>query len=57
MEPILKVIAAFAGLFLIVDGVYTVSTPPLGDEPFGYSIIAAGIVIPLLVFSYGSKKR
>jgi hypothetical protein len=38
MEPILKVIAAFAGLFLIVDGVITVSTPPLGDEPFGIAL-------------------
>jgi hypothetical protein len=39
----------FIGLFIIVNGVWVILTPPFGDEPLAYVIIAAGISIPILV--------
>ena len=39
----------FIGLFIIVNGIWVILTPPFGDEPLGYVIVVVGIVIPLLV--------
>ena len=51
METILKVMSAFIGLFVIVDGIYVYVMPPYGDEPIAVAIVAIGIFIPLLTFS------
>jgi hypothetical protein len=48
MHTILKVIGIFIGLFVIVNGIWVVMTPPFGDEPQGYLILAAGIFIPVI---------
>jgi hypothetical protein len=49
MHIIIRIISLFIGLFIIVNGVWVILTPPFGDEPLAYVIIAAGIVIPILV--------
>jgi hypothetical protein len=33
------------GLFVILNGLYVIAFPPVGDEPQGYAIIAIGIFI------------
>jgi len=48
MQTILKVICCMIALFVIANGIWVVLTPPLGDEPQGYAIIAVGIFIPLI---------
>jgi len=35
------------GLFVIFNGIYVITFPPVGDEPQGYVIIAIGIFIIL----------
>ncbi|MDO9323355.1 MAG: hypothetical protein Q7T80_00175 [Methanoregula sp.] len=37
------------GLFVIFNGIYVITFPPIGDEPQGYAIIAIGIFIILAV--------
>ncbi|MDD1693507.1 MAG: hypothetical protein LUQ71_02165 [Methanoregula sp.] len=56
MEPIIKVISCLIGLFILVNGIWIVITPPFGDEPQGYAIIAVGFLIILvtLFFTFGS---
>ena len=49
MHIIIRIISLFIGLFIIVNGVWVILTPPFGDEPLAYVIIAAGIIIPILV--------
>ena len=49
MHIIIKIISIFIGLFIIANGVWLILTPPSGDEPFAYVIIAVGIIMPLLV--------
>jgi hypothetical protein len=49
MHLIIRIISLFIGLFIIVNGVWVIQTPPFGDEPLAYVIIAAGIIIPILV--------
>jgi len=49
MQTILKVLGFLIGLFVIVNGIFIVLTPPFGDEPQGYAIIAVGIFIPLVI--------
>jgi hypothetical protein len=49
MHVIIRIIGFFIGLFIIVNGIWLILTPPFGDEPQGYVIIAVGIIIPLLV--------
>lgn len=49
MHLIIRIISLFIGLFIIVNGVWVILTPPFGDEPLAYVIIAAGIIIPILV--------
>ena len=56
METILKVMSAFIGLFVLVDGIYVYIMPPYGDEPIAVAIIAIGIFIPLLTF-YVAKRE
>jgi len=41
----------FIALFVIANGVWVVYMPPFGDEPAGMTIIAAGILIPIIVLS------
>lgn len=57
METILKVMSAFIGLFVIVDGIYVYIMPPYGDEPIAAAIIAIGIFIPLLTFSVAKREE
>jgi hypothetical protein len=57
METILKVMSAFIGLFVIVDGIYVYIMPPYGDEPIAVAIIAIGIFIPLLTFSVAKREE
>jgi hypothetical protein len=52
METIVKVIGCLIGVFVFVNGVWIVMTPPFGDEPQGYAIIAIGIFIPLIVLYF-----
>jgi hypothetical protein len=49
MHIIIKIISLFIGLFIIANGVWLILTPPFGDEPLAYVIIAVGIILPLLV--------
>jgi len=49
MHVIIRIIGFFIGLFVIVNGIWVIMTPPFGDEPLAYIIIAVGIIIPLLV--------
>ncbi|MFA5266537.1 MAG: hypothetical protein WC379_01085 [Methanoregula sp.] len=49
MHIIIRIMSIFIGLFIIVNGVWVILTPPFGDEPLAYVIIAAGISIPILV--------
>jgi len=53
MEAIVKVMSCLIGLFVFVNGVWIVMTPPFGDEPQGYAIIAIGIFIPLITLYLG----
>ena len=57
METILKVMSAFIGLFVLVDGIYVYIMPPYGDEPIAVAIIAIGIFIPLLTFSVAKREE
>ena len=50
MEAILKVISCLLAVYIIANGVWVVHMPPTGDEPLGYLIIAAGVVLPVLTF-------
>jgi len=52
MHIIIRIISVFVGLFIVVNGIWIILTPPFGDEPLAYGIIAVGIVIPLLVLYY-----
>ena len=49
MHIIIRIISLFIGLFIIVNGIWLILTPPFGDEPLAYVIIAVGIIIPILV--------
>jgi hypothetical protein len=49
MHIIIRIIGFFIGLFVIINGIWVVATPPFGDEPQGYVIIVVGIIIPVLV--------
>ena len=44
------------GSFVILNGVWVVGTPPAGDEPQGYAIIAIGIFILLLTYELVQRK-
>lgn len=48
MEPVIKAISCLVGLFVLINGVWIVLTPPFGDEPQGYAIIAVGFLIMLV---------
>jgi len=50
MHILLKIISIFIGLFAIANGGWIVATPPFGDEPQGYAIMAAGVFIPLFTY-------
>ncbi|MFA6332992.1 MAG: hypothetical protein WCX22_08570 [Methanoregula sp.] len=50
MEPVIKAISCLVGLFVLINGVWIVLTPPFGDEPQGYAIIAVGFLIMLVTF-------
>jgi hypothetical protein len=43
------------GLFVILDGIWVVGTPPYGDEPQGYAIIAIGLFILLCTYELVSR--
>jgi len=49
MHIIIRIIGFFIGLFILVNGIWVILTPPFGDELQGYIIIAVGIIIPILV--------
>jgi len=49
MHIIIRIIGFFIGLFILVNGIWVILTPPFGDELQGYVIIAVGIIIPILV--------
>jgi hypothetical protein len=59
MQLIIRIISIFIGLFIIVNGIWVILTPPFGDEPFAYGIIAVGLIIPILVqyVAYLDEKR
>lgn len=59
MHIIIRIISIFLGLFIVVNGIWIVLTPPFGDEPLAYGIIAGGLVIPILVrfFAKLDEKR
>jgi hypothetical protein len=52
MHIIIKIIAIFVGLFVIVNGIWIVAMPPFGDEPQGYAIIGAGFVLPVITYYF-----
>ncbi len=49
MHIIIRIVCVFIGLFIVANGIWFILTPPFGDEPLAYVIIAVGIIIPLLV--------
>lgn len=49
MEAILKVISVFIALFMVVNGVYVMYMPPIGDEPQGLAIIVMGVFVFIAV--------
>jgi hypothetical protein len=49
MHIIIRIIGIFIGLFIIVNGIWMIVSPPVGDELLGCVIIAVGIIVPLLV--------
>ncbi len=51
MEAILKVMSCLIALFVIINGIWIVMTPPFGDEPQGYVIIAVGLFIPIITLA------
>ena len=53
MEAIIKVLSCLIGVFIFVNGVWIIMTPPFGDEPQGYAIMAVGIFIPLIMLYIG----
>jgi len=55
MHIIIRIISVFLGLFIVVNGIWIILTPPFGDEPLAYGIIAVGIAIPLLVQYYAQR--
>ena len=57
MEAIVKVISCFLGLFVIANGIWVAYQPPYGDELIGYTIIVAGIAIPLVTLSFAKMSE
>jgi len=55
MHIIIRIISVFLGLFIVVNGIWIILTPPFGDEPLAYGIIAVGIAIPLLFQYYAQR--
>ena len=55
MSTSLLIEGCVIGLFVIADGIWVVVTPPYGDEPQGYAIIAIGIFILLLILHHQQK--
>jgi hypothetical protein len=49
MHIIIRIIGFFIGIFILVNGIWVILTPPFGDDLQGYVVIAAGIIIPILV--------
>ena len=56
MSTSLSIEGCVIGLFVIADGIWVVVTPPYGDEPQGYAIIAIGIFILLLTLHHQQKE-
>ncbi len=56
MSTSLSIEGCVIGLFVIADGIWVVLTPPYGDEPQGYAIIAIGIFILLLTLHHQPKE-
>lgn len=59
MHIIIRIISVFLGLFIVVNGIWIILTPPYGDEPVAYGIIAGGLVLPVLIhyFAQLDEKR
>jgi len=57
MQPILKVLSFFIGLFVIANGVWVAFVPPLANPPVGLAIIAVGIFIPIITLSVAKKNE
>lgn len=57
MEAIIKVISCFIGLFAIANGIWVAWQPPYGDELIGYTIIIAGIIIPVVTLWFAKIRE
>ena len=57
MFPSILIQGCIIGLFVIADGIWVVLTPPYGDEPQGYAIIAIGIFILILTYELVRRKE
>jgi hypothetical protein len=57
MSTSLLIEGCVIGLFVIADGIWVVLTPPYGDEPQGYAIIAIGIFIMFLTYELVRRKE
>ena len=55
MPDSLSIEGIIIGLFVIIDGIWVVASPPYGDEPQGYAIIAIGLFI--LICTYELVRR
>lgn len=55
MPDSLLIEGGILGIFVILDGIWVVGTPPFGDEPQGYAIIAIGVFV--LLFTYEFVRR
>jgi hypothetical protein len=49
MHIFFRIMSFFIGLFIMVNGIWFILTPPSGDEPLAYVIVAIGIIIPIFV--------
>jgi hypothetical protein len=50
MPDSMSIEGGIIGLFVILDGIWVVVSPPYGDEPQGYAIIAIGLFILLCTY-------
>lgn len=51
------VIGCIIGIFVLLNGIYVITFPPLGDEPQGFAIIAIGIFIILSSLHMGRSSE
>jgi len=57
MPDSLSIEGIIIGLFVIIDGIWVVASPPYGDEPQGYAIIAIGLFILICTYELARRNK